>query len=90
MKKDSKIRLVKIQGDKDSHYPIGYWSEGILLADVERGHTIKMLRYLRSGREQGEPSEVKVTGYFTSSIVTHIEGTDVITANSIWKVVEVK
>jgi len=61
--------------------PIDYWIEGLLLEDVRLNGRIHLSRYVRQG--------VVARGLFTSSIICRIDGSSLVTCNSVYQVVKV-
>jgi len=91
--KCGRVQLTKLEATNDlaNMLPTSYWLRGSLMGPLTIGDPIRVLRYARSGREEGEPDEVECMGMFTSSPVVHINRinrctADIHTQNSIWRV----
>ena len=94
MKLGTWVHLEKLSTTNPGEYSDGYWSEGILLADISRGKPILLARYQRAARDPGETSPVVAPGLFRSSPVVIWSKCDsgkvgIKTANSVWELSEI-
>ncbi len=85
------VQLYKLSAENPGVLPVPYWSRGHLIAPLEVGRIIHMLRYARAGREAGEPQVVECTGEFKSSPVVALapqdDGSTIAqTRNSHWRI----
>jgi hypothetical protein len=85
MKAGAKVRLTKMEGDVAPlsyearvNPNIGYAMVGFLITDLAVGQPIEATRIERNG--------IKALGVFSSSPVTSIEGDNIRTRNSVWKI----
>jgi hypothetical protein len=61
--------------------PANYSMDGYLAADPRRSHRILLDLYVRCG--------IAARGYFTSSPICTIQGDEITTYNSVWKILHV-
>ncbi len=77
----AQVRLTKLKGPvgpRPDSINLGYTIEGVLLFDLKIGAAIKVWRHVRNG-------EV-IEGMFISSAIQMINGNEIHTTNSIWKI----
>lgn len=85
MRQGIRVKLTKLEGEvaprSESHRVnpnIGYTLDGVLLTDIGIGSAIKVWREHRNG--------VASAGIFTSSPIQAIDGYNIKTMNSIWRI----
>lgn len=94
MMRGSHVRLEKLRSLNAGILNDTYWLRGHLLADVEIGKPLSVIRYERSARE-GESTPQQIKGLFESSVVVSTEDIPesdpvyylITTTNSLWKLI---
>lgn len=87
------VRLTKLAahpGADNALLPTGYWVEGVFAKPPLPGHHILFFRARRPRWDQEDPKTtpeiVELPGIFESSEIMRIDGADIYTQNSVWRV----
>ena len=87
------VRLTKLKGlsrETGAMFDTGYWVEGFFVDLPALGNHINLFRERRPRWSHEDPENtpeiVEALGTFTSSIIEKIDGLDIHTQNSIWRV----
>ena len=92
-KSKTPVRLTKLKGlsrETGAMFDTGYWVEGFFVDSPVPGNNINLFRERRPRWSHEDPENtpeiVEALGTFTSSIIEKIDGLDIHTQNSVWRV----
>lgn len=81
---DDYIRITKVSTKNEGAISDGYWAEGVLTRDIQRGSTLKMWRLRNSVNPRGR------FGLFETTRINEIVGDLIETGNSTYRVEKVE